>query len=190
MGLAESASTLVEAIVEEGALEAADRDGELALLDRRLMRGVTFLINIPARYRFDEATHKKRAEGTLDEDWLKEESSEVLRRHYGEALNSVDPLQWVSTAHYYMNHMPFYNFPYTFGYLFSRAVLKKARRLGPEATAWLDELLRDTGRLSSEAVAKKHLDADLEDPQFWYDSAINIADDLSRYKALVSEAST
>ncbi len=189
MGLAESASTLVEAIVEEAALEKASTSAELALLDRRLMRGVTFLANIPARFDVEVEMHRRRAEGVLDEQWLRQCYAEAFEEHYGATMASVDPLGWVSTPHYYMTHMPFYNFPYTFGYLFSRAVLKRARTLGEGATEWLDELLRDTGRLSSEEVAKRHLDADLEDPRFWFDSAKNIAEDLSRYKSLVNDVS-
>lgn len=36
-------------------------------------------------------------------------------------------------------------------------------------------LLRDTGRMDSEEVVKKHLQADIEDPQFWKD-AIAVAE--------------
>jgi oligoendopeptidase F len=47
---------------------------------------------------------------------------------YGDALESgMDPMFWASKLHFYMTSPQFYNFPYTFGYLFALGVCKLTR---------------------------------------------------------------
>lgn len=184
MGLAETASTFLEALVEQAALRQASPDQRLALLDDRLGRAVTFLMDIPARYRLEKAMHKHRAEGALHQDVLTDATREIFEDVYGGGVASVDELFWASKLHFFLTHLPFYNFPYTFGYLFSRAVYARAIEEGEGFVERIDALLRDTGRMTAEEVAKKHLDADLGDRAFWKKAAGTLAEDVERYEAL------
>ena len=64
------------------------------------------------------------------------------------------PLFWASKLHFYITRAPFYNFPYTFGYLFVR------RSTTAEGLSFVDRyaaLLRDTGSMTTEDLARKHL---------------------------------
>lgn len=185
MGLAETASTLLEALVEEAALKKASGDEKLKLLDERLGRAMAFLMDIPARYNLEVALHQKRAQGPLNEDVLKEITREAFRAEFGDAVASIDELFWASKPHFYFTYLPFYNFPYTFGYLFSRAVYERAQKVGPDFLPVIDELLRDTGRITSEEVAAKYLDGDLENPDFWYEAAGSIKADVAEFRRLV-----
>ncbi len=187
MGLAETASTFLEAIVEQAALKRASESQRLALLDDRLGRAATFLMNLPARYRLEIEMHQHRAEGTLHEELLRDVTREVFQAAYGEGLATVDELFWASKAHFFITGLPFYNFPYTFGYLFSRAVYERAMEADDDAVRQVDALLQDTGRLSSEDVAEKHLDADLSDPGFWKTAAGSLVEDVERFEALVAQ---
>ncbi len=187
MGLAETASTFLEAIVEQAALRKASGETELALLDDRLSRAVGFMMNIPARYELEKKMHSHRSEQSLHEDLLREMTKEAFEEAYGEGVASVDELFWASKLHFFLAGLPFYNFPYTFGYLFSRAVYTRAMQEGEAFVSKIDDLLLDTGRMTSEEVARKHLGADLGDPEFWIDAAGTLVDDVERYETLVSQ---
>ncbi len=188
MGLAESASTLLEAIVEQAALEQAEGAQRLSLLDDRLGRAVAFLIDIPARFELEKRMHEARQKSTLHEEMLSEMTAEIFAEHFGEGVSSVDELFWASKLHFYLTWVPFYNFPYTFGYLFSRAVYEQCRREEGEFVDRLDALLRDTGRMTSEEVARKHLDGDLGDRKFWVEAAGDLKADVERFEQAVAEA--
>lgn len=187
MGLAETASTLVEAIVEQAAMDRAGEEELLSLLDERLGRAVAFLMDIPARYELELALHEERATGSLHAELLKKRTEEIYLRHYAGGVEEVDDLFWASKLHFFLTSMPFYNFPYSFGYLFSRAVYKRAREIGPSFVNTIDELLRDTGRMTSEDLAKKYLDADIRESSFWLDAIGNMEAEIEEFEKLVNQ---
>jgi oligoendopeptidase F len=77
----------------------------------------------------------------------------------------------------------FYNFPYTFGYLFSLGIFARARAEGPDFLPRFERLLRRTGTDAAETVAREELGMDLGETAFW-DQAIDLVDqDLSRFLA-------
>lgn len=185
MTLAESASTLAEKLVESAAIEQADEAETLRLLDRRIGRAVTFLVDIPARFRLEIAMHEARREGTLRPDTLCTLTEEVFGEAYGDNLASVDSYFWASKLHYFITRYPFYNFPYTFGYLFSKALYDRAMERGEAFAGTIDDLLVDSGRYTAEDLAEKYLDADLTRSDFWREAASSIRDDVERYRELV-----
>jgi oligoendopeptidase F len=77
---------------------------------------------------------------------------------------------WANKLHFSIAELSFYNFPYTFGYLFALGVYSQKDRLGAGFYPAYVNLLRDTGRMTAEEVAAKHLGADLTKPDFWRDS--------------------
>ncbi|RAL22943.1 oligoendopeptidase [Lujinxingia litoralis] len=188
MGVAETASTLLEVIVEQGALSQADDSQRLGLLDQRLARSVAFLMDIPARYDLELAMHEARAEGPLNEDQLTEMTETIFSRYFGESLASVDPLFWASKLHFYLTGLPFYNFPYTFGFLFSRAVYAQARQEGEGFIDTIDALLMDSGRMTSEELASRYLGGDLGDSKFWSAAMDDLASDVAEYETMVDAA--
>jgi pepF/M3 family oligoendopeptidase len=187
MGLAETASTLSEVLVESAALERAEGAEKLRLLDERLQRGVAFLLDIPARFRLERAMHAVREHSELDEDQLTELTTDIFGKGFGEGVSGVDPTFWASKLHFFITGLPFYNFPYTFGYLFSRAVYERARQEGPAYADVVDQLLVDTGRLTAEEIGQRYLDADLTEPDFWREAAASVREDVAEFIALVEE---
>jgi oligoendopeptidase F len=184
MGLAETASTLSEVLVESAALERAEGADKLRLLDERLQRAVAFLINIPARFRLERAMHAARDGAELDEDQLTELTTEIFSQAYGDGVASIDPTFWASKLHFFITRLPFYNFPYTFGYLFSRAVYERSQQEGPGYAEVVDQLLADTGRLTAEEIGQRYLDADLRQPAFWRQAAASVRDDVDAFRQL------
>ncbi|MBA2663863.1 MAG: M3 family oligoendopeptidase [Bradymonadaceae bacterium] len=187
MTLAETASTLAEALVEEAALKQAHGSDKLRLLDDRLRRAIAFLIDVPARYRLEHAMHEKRAEGPLDEENLTEMTRAVFGEAFGGGLESVDGLFWTSKLHFYLTSAPFYNFPYTFGYLFSKALYARAEAEGPTFARVVDSMLEDTGRMTVEELASQYLGVDLTQTAFWAEAAGSVASDVAQYRKLVQE---
>ena len=63
--------------------------------------------------------------------------------------------------------MPFYNFPYTFGYLFSLGIYHLSLKEGKSFEKKYIALLQDTAAMTTEELAMKHLGVDLTKPDFW-----------------------
>jgi len=134
-----------------------------------------FLLNIPARFHFEQALYSRRAEGPLTPTQLSEQMQASLRHYYGESITRPDPTFWASKLHFYLTSVSFYNFPYSFGYLFALGVYAQAEQLGGEFFSAYTALLRDTGVMSSEALVLKHLGADITQRDFW-DGSLDIVE--------------
>jgi pepF/M3 family oligoendopeptidase len=166
MNVAETASTLAEMIVVDSVLQSNPQDRQ-ALLDSKLQRAVTFLMNIHARFLFEKELYKERKQGFITAPHLNHMMEEAQKRAYQSALADWHPHFWVAKRHFYMTDVPFYNFPYTFGYLFSMGIYAKAQMMGQDFGKHYNALLQDTGRMSVEDLASKHLDVNLSEPYFW-----------------------
>ncbi len=122
MNLAETASTFAEAVLGEQRLAAASTKAEeLQILDGMLGDSVAFLMNIHARFLFEDRFHTERKAGELTAERFSELMVAAQKEAYANALDDDgwNPLFWVSKLHFYISELPFYNFPYTFGYLLS-----------------------------------------------------------------------
>ncbi len=184
MTLAETASVFAENLVRDAALAAASSPTDrLAILDARLSAGTAFLMNIPARFEFERRLHDLRRQGELDPDVLDETMEACQRESYGDALASWDPTYWCSKMHFHMAERAFYNFPYTFGYLFSSLVYARARAEGPSFQATYTTLLRRTGTDHAEPLAADLLGLDLTDPDCWWQAIAPLEDDLEAFEA-------
>lgn len=188
MTLAETASTFAETALGDY-LEGRSRD-----LATRLELGwsdaqdaTTFLVNIPARFAFEKAFYEKRAEKPLGPAALSELMLATMREHYGDSLREHDAHFWKSKLHFYMSGRSFYNFPYTFGYLFSLGVYARRAALGEGFHDSYAALLRDTGRMEVEELALRHFGADLTKPDFWEASLGIVETKVGRFSALVEE---
>ncbi len=180
--LAETASVFAESLVRDAALEAASsRQARLAMLDARLSAGASFLMNLPARYAFERALYPLRRKGPFDPAKLSELMERCQREAYGEALSSWFPEFWAAKLHFYISHFAFYNYPYTFGYLFAQLVYRQVRASG-DHSAYV-ELLRRTGWDDSEPLAREALGLDLEEASTWRIGVKGLEDDLDAFLA-------
>jgi oligoendopeptidase F len=194
MNLAETASTFAETALgdylERQALQGgslADPADLLELAWSDAQDAATFLINIPARFSFEKALYEKRAEKPLGPEALSALMLDTMKEHYGDALSEYDSGFWKSKLHFYMSGLSFYNFPYTFGYLFSLGVYARREELGSGFHGAYCELLRDTGRMETEALAEKHLGVDLRKPEFWRASLGIVEKKVKRFEEMVEK---
>ncbi|GAA3409298.1 M3 family oligoendopeptidase [Paenibacillus hodogayensis] len=175
MNVAETASTFAEMIVSDAAVKQASSEEErLTLLEDKIQRSVAFFMNIHARFLFETEYYERRQKGLLGVDELNGLMEDAQRRAFKDALGEYHPHFWASKLHFYITGVPFYNFPYTFGYLFSSGIYAVAQREGAGFEDKYVALLRDTGSMSVEQLAHKHLGVDLTKPDFWQ-SAVDLA---------------
>ena len=189
MTLAETASTFAERVLGDYVLNRTSLSEEqrLAMLTRRLDDGVTYLLNIPMRFIFEDRFYGERSQGEVPLRRLQELMTETQLEVFGDALDphQLDPWFWASKGHFYITDMSFYNFPYTFGYLFSLGVYARAQREGRGFLQRYKELLRCTGRYSCEDVAEKTLGVDLEQPDFWRESLSIVEQDWRELQSML-----
>jgi oligoendopeptidase F len=185
MNVAETASTFAEMIVSDAAIRAAKtREAKLALLDDKIQRTVAFMMNIHARFIFETNFYKERTSGTVSIERLNELMVDAQKLAYRDALSEYHPHFWASKLHFYATDVPFYNFPYTFGFLFSTGIYALASAAGSGFEEQYIALLRDTGRMSVEELARKHLNVDLTKQDFWVSSISLLNKDIEAYLAL------
>ena len=168
MNVAETASTFAEMVVAGAAVErAATREVKIALLDGKVRNSVSYLMDIRARFLFERAFYERRRSGPLGIEELNGLMLEAQERAYRNSLDSYHAHFWASKLHFYLTRVPFYNFPYTFGYLFSAGIYALAREGGRGFEERYVKLLRDTGRMRVEDLAARHLGVDLTEASFW-----------------------
>lgn len=181
MNLAETASTFNEHLVTDAALaEAVNDKDKLALLNNKIQEGFIMFCNLYCRYLFDCRFYEERKKGTVPKERLNELMVEAQKEAFGSILanDGYHPLFWASKLHFFETEIPFYNFPYTFGYLFAGGIYDLAKKEGPSFADKYRALLADTGSMTSEEVAHKHLGIDLTQITFW-DNAVNrVLDDI------------
>lgn len=168
MGVAETASTFAEMIVADAAVkEAKTVDEKIALLEDKIQRSVAFFMNIHARFLFETRFYEERKTGIVSATRLNELMEAAQKEAYGEALQTTHPHFWASKLHFYITGVPFYNFPYTFGYLFSLSIYAKAINEGANFEEKYIALLQDTAVMTVEDLAMKHLGEDITKEAFW-----------------------
>lgn len=188
MTLAETASTFAERLVSDAQLESGElsADARLAMLDQRLSDGVSMLLNIPMRFDFERALYERRAAGELSVQELCALMEEAQRANFGDALDpaQLDPWFWASKLHFYISGLSFYNFPYTFGYLFSMGLFARAQAEGASFLPVYEELLRRTASQPAEQIARELLGVELGEPEFWSASIDLVDEDYRQFAAL------
>ncbi len=187
MGVAETASTFAEMIVADAAVkEAKSADEKLALLEDKIQRSVAFFMNIHARFLFETRFYEERKNGFVPANRLNELMEEAQREAFGDGLGEVHPHFWASKLHFYITSVPFYNFPYTFGYLFSLSIYAKAIEEGSSFEEKYIALLRDTAIMSVEDLAMKHLGEDITQHAFWEKGIALCVQDVEEFLELTS----
>jgi pepF/M3 family oligoendopeptidase len=170
MNLAETASTFAETVMNEFILKHAPSDiARLLILDRMLQDSVSFLMNIHCRFIFEDRYHQLRKTGELSAEQFKSLMQEAQAEAYLGKLNpqEMNPQFWISKLHFYISGYPFYNFPYTFGYLLSQGLYKLGQQNKEDFPTQLRDFLRLTGSETAETCVLQGFGQDLTKPDFW-----------------------
>lgn len=186
MGVAETASTFAEMIVADAAVKAAEtKEQKISLLEDKIQRSVAFFMNIHACFLFETKFYEERKQGLVSAERLNELMSEAQQKAYGEALATTEPHFWASKLHFFITGTPFYNFPYTFGYLFSLSIYAKSLEEGGNFEEKYIAFLQDTASMTIEDLAMKHLGEDVTKESFWAKGVALCVKDVEQFLELI-----
>ncbi len=185
MNVAETASTFAEQLVMSALVANAEsKQDQIALLDEKISSSIAFFMNIHARVLFELSFYEQRRQGLVPVETLNQLMESAQRKAYLDALDQYHPHFWASKLHFYATDVPFYNFPYTFGYLFSTVLYARALQEGEAFRERYVALLRDTGSMSVEELVHKHLQEDPSEPAFWQKGVELAAADVKQFLQL------
>ena len=188
MNVAETASTFAELIVADATLKSATTDEEkINLLDTKLQNMTAMFMNIHARYIFENNFYSARKEGVLNDEEITALMLAAQKESYQDSLASYHPHFWASKLHFFIDSVPFYNFPYTFGYMFSLGIYAFAQTNPGNFEDEYIALLRDTASMNTEELAQKHLNIDLTKADFWQAGIDIIKKDIAEFMRLTEK---
>ncbi|RLL43626.1 M3 family oligoendopeptidase [Oceanobacillus piezotolerans] len=186
MNVAETASTFAETIINNATVaNAKSKEEKISLLNAKLENATAMFMNIHARFLFETAFYEERTKGIVSEQRLNELMVNAQKEAYGDSLSSYHPHFWCSKLHFFIDSVPFYNFPYTFGYLFSLGIYAEYLKNPAGFEEKYIALLQDTGSMRVEDLAKKHLGVDLTKQDFWAAGIELMAKDVKEFISLV-----
>lgn len=186
MNLAETASIICETIVLEDAVKKVKtKSDKIALLDEKISRSIDFQMDLHSRFLFDTSFHEARKTDFISPDQINHLMVEAQREGFGDALADYVPHFWAYKMHFYFTDATFYNWPYTFGYLFSLGLYNHLLKSNRFESLYI-ALLEDTGSMMVEDLAKKHLQIDLTGPTFWNGALNLINKDIEEFISLTN----
>ncbi len=186
MTLAETASIFCETIVVNKLLESASDEEKLSILEQDLLGATQLVLDIYSRFIFEKTVCEKRQERELSITEFKDIMLEAQAQTYGEGLNPDErhPLMWAFKGHYYSTSRSFYNFPYTFGYLFGLGLYAEYEKAPEGFQARYNELLASTGMADAKTLGEQ-FGIDIEDKAFWK-ASLSIAEArVAEYERLI-----
>lgn len=189
MPIAETASIFCETIVMNAALEEANAEEELSLLETSIQDAGQVIVDIYSRFLFESELFKRRKDHSLSVKELKELMVEAQKKAYGDGLDHeyLHPYMWVNKVHYYYAERNFYNFPYAFGLLFSKGLYAKYLEDKEGFVREYDKFLRATGKNTIADVAKI-MGIDVHSVNFFRSSLELIKKDIERFMELADKA--
>ncbi|ASA24001.1 M3 family oligoendopeptidase [Paenibacillus donghaensis] len=188
MNVAETASTFAEIIVSDAQVKAAtDVEEKLALLEVKIQNSIAFFMNIHSRFLFETRFYEKRKTGLVNAEELSALMVEAQKEAFCGILSEYHPHFWAAKLHFYISDVPFYNFPYTVGYMFSTGLYRLALQEGQSFADKYDSLLRDTGVMTLENLVQKHLGVDLSQPDFWQGATDLMVADIQEFLEMTEQ---
>lgn len=189
MPVAETASNLCETIAKKAAYrEAESKEEKIHILETDLQDSTQVIVDIYSRYLFEHSAFEARKQSLPSAKDFNRLMLEAQKEAYGDGLDPecLNSGMWINKSHYYSGGLSFYNFPYAFGLLFAKGIYAKYLEEGSAFVPKLDNLLRATGKMKVEEVAKL-VGIDLSDPSFWKAGLDTIASDIDEFIRLTSE---
>lgn len=188
MPLAETASTFNENIIYNALAADMDEYNRLLVIDTQLSALCQNILDIYARFQFEKSVFEHVEKGFLNASQLCELMKKALLKSFGDGLdtNYLHPYRWITKVHYYIPDIAYYNFPYTFGALFSRGLYAKYKEEGYSFIPKYEALLQATTINTVEDVAAI-ADIDLTTDKFWKQSLQSIVDQMNEFLSLAGK---
>jgi oligoendopeptidase F len=185
MALAETASIFCETLVVEEGLQHLTGKDRLALLDVNLAGAVQVVIDIRSRLTFETEVFARRQRRTVGVSELNEMMLSAQLDAYGDGLDqsTAHPYMWAVKPHYY--GADFYNWPYTYGFLFGVGLYASYRQDPERFQRSYDDVLSRAGMNTAEELAGV-FGFDVSDEAFWTASLDVLRGHIEQYSQLVA----
>lgn len=184
MTVAETSSILFEtAFVDFIIQRTNDLALKKSLVGWKIARSLNYLMSIRGAFLFEKRFHEARLISPLSTDEIEALSLQSQKEAYGESLTSYEPYVWMKYDQFYQTDVPFYNYPYTFGFLLSLGMLELAKDQAYFLSAFRS-FLSETGTSPVEQLVLKHFGIDLSNPSFWQKSLDHLISDIELYASL------
>ncbi len=185
MTLAETASIFCETIIRHAALQKADKQEGMAILEASIQGSCQVVVDIMSRFLFEQNVFTKRQQRELSVDELNELMLDAQRETYGDGLDQhvLHPYMWAVKPHYYSTGLSFYNYPYMFGLLFGLGLYARYQQDPETFRRGYDDLLSSTG-LADAATLASRFGIDLRTEAFWHASLDIVRADIDNFIAL------
>lgn len=188
MPVAETASIFNENLIMSASLKEANEKEKITLMESQISDCAQITVDIYSRFLFEKEVFERK----LDHFMMSEELEEIMRnaqkQTYGDGLDeeTYHPFMWACKPHYYLAGFSYYNYPYSFGGLFSRGLYAIYRENPNGFVEKYQELLRATTINTCEDVAKV-MDIDLTKKDFWLKSLESIKVQIDEFIELTSK---
>lgn len=164
---AETASTFMENLVLDAVIEQSASEEKLAMLEIKISEGLKYVGTIPNMFRFEQRFYSERRQGPVSSDRIAELMREEDARFYGDVLTEPDSYKWIFVGHFYDTEKPFYNIPYTVGYLLSNHLYTEVKQSNEAFTGQFEPLLRASGQATIEELIEQYVDGEPDSITFW-----------------------
>ncbi|MCL1925406.1 MAG: M3 family oligoendopeptidase [Defluviitaleaceae bacterium] len=183
MSIAETSSTFCETIVFNSALENANKSQKISILEANIAEAAAVIVDIYSRFLFEDSVIKRRENGSLSVDELKELMLDSQKQAYGSSLSCFHPYMWLCKSHYYEVNYNYYNFPYAYGLLFGYGLYSIYLEEGQSFAPKYKELLCLTGQKNLHEIGKV-VGIDVQDINFWRKSLKVIEKNINEFLEL------
>ncbi len=175
MPVAETASNFNELIIVNHAIENAEGEEKIRLIETQIQDMTQIIVDIYSRFLFEDTVIRRRKDTFLFADDLEKIMTDAQKEAFGDGLDpeKLHPYMWCCKSHYYRAGLSYYNFPYAFGGLFSRGLYAKYLEEGDAFLPKYRALLKATTVDTVENVAGI-AGIDLTEPDFWRKSLATI----------------
>jgi oligoendopeptidase F len=175
-------------MIAEIALSEAANDEILFIVESSLSGDTQVVVDILSRFLFESEVFQRRSQGPLSVSELKEIMANAQKQAYGDGLNwdYLHPYMWVNKPHYYYANLHFYNFPYAFGKLFSKALYAMYKEQGKDFLPAYENLLRNTGKHDIKDLGSL-IGVNLTDKKFWEKSIALIEEEVNEFERLANQ---
>lgn len=182
MTVAETASIFCETIVFNAALNEAEPEQQVSILESQLIGATQVIVDIYSRYLFESEVVKRRKKADLSSDEMCEIMIDAQKQTYGDGLDEehLHPYMWLLKPHYYYPDVHFYNYPYAFGLLFGLGMYAIYLKEGADFIPRYKDLLRSTGE-GKVAMLAGRFGIDVKTKDFWDSSLKVIESQIDKY---------
>lgn len=188
MSMAESASIFFEMVLVDYLVKTAEcRELRKSLLSWKIRSSFNYVMAIRASFQFEQTFYGEISKGPLSADEIEKISIRSQEVAYGNSLTEYQPFVWMKYGQFYTANVPFYNYPYTFGYLLSLGLLEIAKQDGSKFHPKYKGFLSETGKRPVEELVKQYFHIELNDNKFWEKSLLQINKDIGEYLELVQK---